>query len=404
MTLRIAIISDPHAHNYRPESRGSGLRQNSRLIADKSQDVPELQAPFKSLFKLIKKENLTSDIMFLPGDFCDLSDAAGFQFAWENSILASSKLKCSEVIGTVGNHDVQRGSHNPFNLLKVYCNFNNFPILNGSDRNSRFWTDGYVIYTIPKKNCDILIINSSFHHGKSEELQRGKLDDEQLESIREELENRSLNKFKICITHHPPLPHEKSGNSSTDFMKNGSELIKILDEYDFNLYVYGHKHDSMIRYSTSGSGSTALFSGGSFGCLEHKMIPNVKNTFHIIELEDQEITSCDKQGIIKTWYFVPTKGWVFKNLDEFPKKFGFGCTLSPKELAKQTLEYLQKNSWNDQIQGYIPISWNTICDNIPHLNYIIPDVFRKYGRLCDKLGISMKYELPDSPDFIYLKK
>src|SRR4051812_36651506 len=94
--VRIAVASDLHA-----VEAGS---QDSFLIAGAPRR-PWKQHPIEALRRLIVEEGITADYLVCPGDFTNQCSLLGFRTGWE-AILEIARYLRADVIGTLGNHDV----------------------------------------------------------------------------------------------------------------------------------------------------------------------------------------------------------------------------------------------------------------------------------------------------------
>lgn len=396
--MRFAVISDIHAHGVRKDKPNA-----SSIIFDEIKNKPISQNPLRSLIKLLDEESLKVDFLILPGDFCDHSDGAAFEYVWNELKTIGEKLGVKDIISTVGNHDVVRGDIDPFKIIS-HAIRTEFPFLNEKSANGQFWTRGFSLTNYPHSNADILVINSSFHHGSLAEVKNGKIDDDQLVDLSKMLDAELRNEFRVAVFHHHPIAHERYGSKTFDLMVNGSELLSLLDKFNFAIAVHGHKHDPRLKYSNSGAGSTAVFASGSFSCVPDLMVAGAYNTFHVIDLENKPVRNCEKQGQIKTWNFVPSRGWLCTNSGHLSSLSGFGCTLTPAELASQTFDILKQHSWHSATNRYIPMLWQDLVEHLPEIKYLMQGTFEAYGRICkEKFAIQFSTELPQRPEVIYLK-
>lgn len=85
--VRLAFLSDLHAFHPEP-----GRASVSYLPTTRMADEPD---PFRDLEELIKREQLSVDLVICAGDICDKADFRGFQYAWEklNNIRLSMSAK-----------------------------------------------------------------------------------------------------------------------------------------------------------------------------------------------------------------------------------------------------------------------------------------------------------------------
>jgi hypothetical protein len=388
MSLTIAVVSDLHCH---PSSEVWG----SYLHTDAPR-IPVKKHPVSALLALLSKQKLKADILLMPGDLADRCNKQGFASAWPFVKEIATALQVEFVGATLGNHDVdsrKKSSGDPFAFCRTAHTDFPFsdPLLNQS-----FWSNGFCIHE--SNTHQILIINSVKHHHDEIEAKKGLIIGEQLEMIEKSLrEMRSKGKPLLALVHHHPIQHEDFDSSSEDLMSGGSDLIRLLETYDCELLVHGHKHHAKLSYSSTGANSLAVFASGSLSATNAQgLATNTRNLFHYITLEPFRPDGCTVCGTIRSWEFNMTRGWNTPNFQSagFPAMAGFGCRLTADELAKRISDHY--NGLNLDF-----IKWNILTLAIPQLRYILPSDF-------DKLGIILEsqYRLrclpkpPDEPDLI----
>jgi 3',5'-cyclic AMP phosphodiesterase CpdA len=387
MKLKIGIISDLHCHQlakypeeieYEKTHEKFYKKEESYIITDKP--LPLYQDPYLSFKELIKKKqlkglNLDVDLLIMPGDLGNKSCPEGIKKGWEITQEIGNLMKAKNIVSTIGNHDVDSRNifgSNSFNFIKGIKP--NFPSKDKKS-NYEFWQKGYVIMEFDSYR--ILVINSVHSHTNKEQAEHGLFTDEALIGLEEELQDIRDSKLGIAVCHHSPMEHSRIGSKNNDLMYNGDQLIPLLDLYNFEIIIHGHKHDPMLRYGGGGGDSSLVFSAGSFSAIKDILPPaGGANTFHIVELTINK--NARSFGTIETWFFIPTKGW--KN--EFPNpyfknKVGFGTRIDIKEKAQEILIWFQKSTRKQLL------FLNEFLPNFDELNYLIPIDF---DRLIYELG------------------
>ncbi len=377
--IKIAIISDLHCH---PSNHSSN---SSYLLTDKLR-YPSVDHPVESLLNIIDDDELIVDITLCPGDFTDKSNAQGLISGWDFSIEISQKLNSKEIIATVGNHDVDvYQTTSNYSLTNVKGVKKGFPIANESSRDT-FWSKGCAF--IENEFSRILVINSSHFHYNKESSHNGKISEEALEYIDKYLKENNDDKIKIAMSHHPPIPHPRKHLGEDDKIVNGEDLLDLLGGHNFDLFIYGHKHDPFIKYH--GSYNLALFSSGSFSAYTNLSFTGYRNAFHILELSKQE-QKC--KGTISTWTYMPNDGWKL-NFDEsaFAPKSGFGNEKTVEQIFTD-IEILLKDK--------MKMTWDEVSKKISDLNNLIPDDSKKLYELLESNNYKTDVHIWKGPKEIY---
>jgi hypothetical protein len=382
--IRIALISDIHCHKKR-----SRIPQSSFLLTN-TPNNPVKQNPLASLYELIDENHIETDLLLVPGDFCDQMDEDGFNYAWSEITRVADKLKAKVIIPTIGNHDVNSRQAGKTDVFRFAKNMDrDFPF-EKVEESQKFWSDGFLIKEFPKLNLRILVINSSHHHYSLPEAQRGNLDDVQREKIEEQLNKLTPRPYQIAISHHHPIPHEDRLGGSSDVMVNGSLLMDILVKHGFKYYVHGHKHDIRLKYSNHGSDSIMVFACGSFSRHPYPSLSGVLNTFHILNIETDSIKDCLNQGIIETYFFAIGTGFQAIDTNTFPHKAGFGY-LQPVDILAQKIEnWLKKSKKNNKLKTIVK-NKQEIHKSLPELKYLTPEQLKFFEEACAKKSIKFLY-------------
>ncbi|MEA5402404.1 metallophosphoesterase [Arcicella sp. DC2W] len=381
--LRIAVISDLHCHPKR--SAGN----DTYLLTDMLR-TPSNDHPVESLLKVIKKEELSVELTLCPGDFTDKSDLQGFISGWGFSLEISNELKSKDIIATVGNHDVdvyQKNSN--YSLTNAKGIKRDFPMKDDAQRD-KFWSQGCVF--VERDDYRVLVINSSHFHYNKESSGNGNITDDGLEYIENYLKDKNDEKIQIAMSHHPPIAHSIRKLGEDDKIVNGESLLDLLGKYNFDLFIYGHKHDPVLKYynTTSGNYKIALFSSGSFSSSSNLMFTGIRNAFHVLELS--KVTNVCK-GTVETWTFIPNSGWI-KNFDTsaFAPITGFGSEKSIDEIYTKIVEmFALKNK----------LAWIEITEQIGDINNLIPDDSKKLDELLKRDGYVSDKHLWECPTFIF---
>jgi predicted phosphodiesterase len=380
--LTIAVISDLHCRV------GNGQNQeslNTYLLTDML-EKPVNRHPIAALKHLIETANLSCDILICPGDLADKVELQGIKDGWAFVKQVKEKLSCKTLIGTIGNHDVdsrnKRNLSGPFDYLKQFSA--DFPT-EDKTLNLEYWTNNYCIYD----SDEFIIVNINTCNGHTSELGASSssiseilVSDVQLQI--EQIKNYKL-KFKICNLHHHPIKQSNIDNyKDSDVVERGDQLVKTLNELNFDIIIHGHKHDPQLTVYDG----LPIFAAGSFSSMTNLRALGAENTFHIIKLKH---IGNNRFGIIYTWVYGPKNGWTQKNGTYFPCMVGFGNTESLDVIAKSCFDLYAKEN--------LGISYKRLINEIEAINYLDRKQQKDLSAvLKETYGLAFSPEFPDIPD------
>lgn len=388
MEIRIAIASDFHCH---PQGV---TPQDTFLLSDMPRD-PTGDHPVASLLTMIHEFQLRAELLLLPGDITSRVNLQGLQSGWSYGREIATALQVSEVAATLGNHDID--SHNlyergPFDPPRRF-NPTEFPCIHTA-LTGRFWSDGF--YILQTAHLRLLVINSVADQYNEAAAKRGAVSPSALAKIRRALAESDAATFQVALSHHHPIAHENLNLGAEDLMENGSELLEILEEFGFSVFIHGHKHHPRLKYAPLGASAPTVFAAGSLSAFNPQMLSNTRNLFHILELSERNVDGCVHPGRIHSWEFNMGKGWSPPNPKpgEFPAIAGFGCRLSADELVQRTVEALALGR-----ASFRP--WENVRAVVPQVDFLLPRDFEKYGeRLHEQHGLQLLPQPPAQPKLI----
>jgi Predicted phosphohydrolases len=377
MVLKIGIISDLHCHQLAKHNEeieyekrlGHILekKKESYIITDSTLPIP--QDPYLSFKELIKQQkknglNIDVDLLVALGDMGNKGCPVGIKRGWEVVKDMGIMMNAKSIVSTVGNHDVDSRkifNSDPFHLIQnLDVTFPTTKQLNNKD----YWKNGFTI--IENEHYNLLLINSVHNHKNEKEAEHGLFSDESMNMLENSLQNIDVSKLGIAICHHCPMEHSRMGSKNTDLMYNGDQLIPLLDQFNFEIIIHGHKHDPMLRYGSGSGDSSIVFSAGSFSGFQDILLPaGGMNTFHVIYININQ--NSRSTGIIDTWFFVPTKGWKKEVPNPyFKSKVGFGTRIDIKNKAQKIFDWFLSSEKKQllYLSEFIPY--------FPELSFLIP--------------------------------
>lgn len=349
--IKIGVISDLHCHPTNVNYESMTFLKSDLLRTNKGNH------PVASLIELIENDSITTDIIICPGDFSNKANTQGFISGWNFVLEIAKKLESKEIFATIGNHDVPSRGEGVLDILSIAKGIgNDFPI---KDKKlvEDFWEKGFCL--IEESQVQILVINSVKFHTNQDEIDRGRISEEQLVKIKDQLELNPSDKIKIALCHHHPIPHERLNLGSHDLMILGSELVDLLNTHKFDLLIHGHKHDAWLRYS-SGSDSLPVFSSGSFSATDQILFNDRRNTFHTIDISKK--LGERARGVIETYEFYIGSGWQkSKGFQSLPFITGFGSNHKTDVICSNIVNLMDVEKF---------VKWQYIQCNVEEILYL----------------------------------
>jgi predicted phosphodiesterase len=372
--MKICVISDLHCKFQLKIEENS----STSLISNKPR-IPINQHPVAAFVDLVKRKNITADILICPGDLGDRADEQGIGTAWTlldemNRVLGSKLL-----LTIPGNHDVNSRKllgKEPFAYIKSF--HESFPFANTQLKNS-FWEQGYCI--IPSQDTLFLLINTVHDHIDLEKSKKATLTIETLESIGNCLREINLDnyKYKLCVLHHHPIKHSNINNyTDSDSVENGDRLIAILKHSNFNLVIHGHKHQPrLVEYL-----SLSILAAGCFSSFENLQGTGINTMFHLIDFDTNP-----NMGRVHSWEFNITSGWTQNQNKMFPPETGFGSNIDIDHLASGINSMFLAN-------GNRTILFDDIVSTYKDIQFIVPDKLIQLNTI-----LNQRYQLSTAPEF-----
>ena len=386
MELTIAVVSDLHCHH------SSAVPAETMLLTDAPRS-PASHHPVEALRELLRTNSITADVMVMPGDITNRMDNQGIISGWDYVGQIAIALRARLLAATLGNHDVQSRNPkkgDPFSAARLLVP--SFPLSEDGPLNE-FWANGFCI--VDSDNVRIVIINSVASHTTKDAAEHGLITSDQLARLKSALAGGPKKTFQIAVCHHHPMLHEDIGLGTNDVMENGSLLTELLAANGFHLVIHGHKHHPKLSYAPGATPLPVLAAGSFAAGMKNGLASITRNLFHVITLRLSESPGLLVKGIIKTWQFRLSKGWVPASWAsaDFPFETGFGCYDPPATIAAKIVAAVQDNPTE-------LLQWAAISAKVPELPYVIPSTFEQVGVELDPFGIRMYPTPPDKPDIV----
>lgn len=388
-SISLAIISDIHCHHSESKNTNGVIINDSYLKSDLLR-TPADNHPVESIIKLIDENYIETDLTLCPGDFTNKSERQGFISGWNFALEIHEKLKGKEIIGTIGNHDVDvYGNNSSYGLEIAKGIKRGFPIKDDAERDI-FWSKGCAF--IEKEDYRILVINSSHFHHSKKTAASGKVDDDLIDYVNEYMTNCDKNKISIAMSHHHPIDHSRLKLGEEDKISNADKLIEVLGDHKFDLYVHGHKHDPLLRYHNcySNNHKLPILASGSFAAISNLSWTSKRNTFHVIDIIKEDTNNA--KGRVKTWTFIPRNGWKIINDDGgFDPYTGFGFNDSLDDLVSK----IETEIGTESIK-----MWKEIVSTIPDINYLMPNEASELDAKLKSKKLILSSKLSALPEYI----
>ena len=364
MTFKVAVVSDIHAYSNRP----AGSSAPSHL---KVNDVtkPVTQHPLLALHALIQEQTISADYLICPGDLCDKADTPAAQYAWTELEKLANMLNVRRYFSVTGNHDLDsryltQCTIDPKDALRAMQPAYPIPGVGSETANTSYWLDHFAVLT--DDNVRALLINTCGMHGlQKDEMNHGRISAPTLQRIRKQLQNDGGEyAINLAICHHHPQQHSELELGEYDFMRDGQQFLQLIGSGEFGswIVIHGHKHHPKITYAAGGNTSPVVFSAGSFSVLLDPQHGSQQNTFHLLEIESDEVGST-LRGQARTFEFDFGRGWRPAHEDSaVPYQAGFGFRGDLRQLACN-------------IADAIPDTMKTIgelASQLPDLQYLLP--------------------------------
>ncbi len=357
--LRFAVASDLHVCESEVENSPSALR----VGAD---ETDHLRHPIAALLHLVETQNLRVDALLCPGDLGDKASTTGIQYAWAKLVQVQRAMRAKDLFATVGNHDIDsRGIANKFDPRGFLQTLEPpFPYKNPAVFD-HFWSRHFAI--VEKSDFRIVLLNSSAFHGFENEHIHGRVSEHSLSLLARTLGKTKYKRLvNILLCHHHPMLHSDRKLSDSDTMKQGQELLDLINKHGEWIVIHGHKHDPRLSYAAGQSSVTPIvFAAGSLtASLYPELGTTARNQFYIIEFPLDDIMSRGLVGTFRAWDWIYESGWQPATSGSgLPSSGSFGHREKPDVIAERIARCFAEAT----------ISWDELNRREGSLKYLMPN-------------------------------
>lgn len=362
----MAVISDLHAR-IRPDGslRSTWARQDEKSPGEN---------PLAGLVEYVEESGLKADVVLCPGDLCDQADWPALRYAWGALERVAKALEASEIIATVGNHDIDsHGMHKPASIAHgPRSRLTNYPARDASVRKG-FWKNR--VATVRGGDWRVVVLNSALMRYLAKgERDTGLVDDAALAAIRSDVSNDS-GEVNVLLCHHHPQRWTRLDRQDQSEMANGTDLVDLLaDAPQTWMMVHGHRHEPHMDYLSGGGDSAIRLACGSVGARLHdRLAAHARNQIHIIEFaaDHARALGLATAGIVRSHTWRPVTGWgVAGDRDGLPSVAGFGFRYAGASLAQRLVEHAREHRLPS-------LERNEMLKVEARLDYLLPSDVRK---------------------------
>lgn len=378
--MKIAVLSDLHVGRC---SRAQDLCPEA-CVDDKyrSEYNGKEKNYIDQFVAFLKKENIRSDYLLIPGDVTDTAHPMEVKVASEfiETVGKTLGVKKTKIVYVPGNHDLDWNMYDKTDLSGIkwaqrYVALKDHRFI--FHKINRHGQRGYDLLSGNFFNLwdfdDLVVLgyNSSVTDTPDDDVHVGDIVSQHLDEMEKLLRRMNLRKrecVKIFLIHHHlknfPLP--KKDERDLSIAKNAESMLKLLRDNNFDFILHGHRHHSFFD---AHPGDIPTLCSGSFSAnISSQFMGLATNQFHIINI----VSRCGGKiyGRINSWSNI-VSGWEqspeIRNYDVVGYDRVFGVSLSDNEVSRQVAELIRRH-----IKERRSFSWNkTIRANFQQLEFLI---------------------------------
>jgi 3',5'-cyclic AMP phosphodiesterase CpdA len=380
--LTVAVLTDMHAFAY---GRADGP---SHLHTAMPED-DEGAHPMVALEALVKREQLSADVLLCGGDLGDRADRDGIFFAWALVHRLAKRLSAATVLATAGNHDMDsRYIDNKWSPREVLQRLRpRFPV-DDLAKCDQYWSRNYAVVHGP--HCRIVTLNScAYHGGASGEKDHGRVTRHTLVELERELRGMPEAEVNVLLCHHHPVQFVDVGDDDYDVMEGGPRLLELLRTGEMGrwIIVHGHRHVPHLTYALGGAASPVIFSAASFSVDLHRaQQTQTRNQFYLLRfpLAETRRLGLALAGRFQSWYWVTHGGWEpTPRGSGLPASGGFGWRVDGRNVAARLAAHMREN-------GRASLDWEDLRQVVPEIVYLTPEDLKLTGLEIGRLGAKVR--------------
>ncbi len=269
-------------------------------------------SPEKAELVIREAQEIQPTLMVLSGD---MVQRAEFKRQWHQIRSFIDRLPEPHLI-VPGNHDVPQYNQIarylwPFHRYKKYISENLQPV---------FECDGMVVI--------------GMNTARSFTIEGGKLDRKKIAWLETTLKRYGESICKVVVMHHHVVMPPGPLNQHKDVIAGANETLDALDRGGAELLLCGHIHTSYIgntlEFDPTLRQGTIIAQSGTTTSRRGRLWQRGKNSFNVIEIEDQVIRISQRMFIEDVGRFVPVSEHVF------PRRSGRAYYLPRHERVLET--------------------------------------------------------------------
>jgi len=379
--MKLAIVSDLHGFDSGTNSEGGPSHYDVNPSRDRN------QCPIENLRSLIQKQKLSADLLLCPGDLVHQACRSSLPKVWKELNDLAILLGVSHTIATAGNHDVdsrlQYTSYDPNEGLKTLQP--GFPT-NDLTLKRQYWADHFFFFQ--HDYLRLLVLNSSAYHTNKDEIEHGRISNNTLKGISNELNPSTQETFNVLLCHHNPQKHSELMLGEPDEIKGGQLLLDLLQRPNQLgwLVIHGHKHHPKLTYAAGNSGSPIVFSAGSFAStLYPELREETGNQFYILDIDKLNLSTRGLVGTFRCWDWHKGFGWRDADSNKgLPASGGFGHREHPLVLANRIKASLHEIN-DKHIKG------ENVYTVFPELSFVSPNDLDALSVALESIGVACDF-------------
>lgn len=381
-TSQVIVIhlSDVHfgpKHTFKADATPSGkpAPEAIKTLADSLiEEMNSFDQKYETVILVISGDLTTN------GDIEQFAEATEFINRLAETEVFGTKIGKERIFIVPGNHDIQYGEKDKREFWKNYHNFHKglFGHTKGRELkelgDERYWK----VHNFTECGGFVLVEVATCHHNEkdTDDVDRGCIDQKDLHDIEIELKKVSPELLKknirIAVMHHHPvlIPAFAEEGRNYDAIINSGLLLKLLNDFGFQIVLHGHKHNPHgfiydITCASEQEHEKPLFiiAGGSAASTD--LPENVCNSYNLInikhdsdkllsrvQLVTKKLITRDKHGAKKNMFdwnweesrmvdrtlsFDKTKHTLTAQREDFSDKHA--ALEEKREATKKTLRY-----------------------------------------------------------------